>query len=127
MYKIILQNTKTTLQHTGIQYTVTILENQGRCLSWPLSQGKCNVTFYFFKLFLIFNIFFFKSLLFADQMIQKLLKLVQKNQQGVELKQIIFFSNDNRALDFYCLKPRKTWRWMGDVWFYGVIINCLHG
>ena len=44
-----LQNTKTALQHIGIQYTVTILGNQGRCLT----QGKFNVKFSFFKLFLI--------------------------------------------------------------------------
>ena len=32
-YKIILENTKTALPHIGIQYTVTVLGNQGRCLS----------------------------------------------------------------------------------------------
>ena len=32
-YKTILPNAKTALQHTGIQYTVTILGNQGRYLS----------------------------------------------------------------------------------------------
>ena len=30
---IMLQNTETALRLTGIQYTVTILGNQGRCLS----------------------------------------------------------------------------------------------
>ena len=31
-------------------------------------------------------IYFFKSLLFADQMTQKLFKVARKNQQGAELK-----------------------------------------
>ena len=50
---------------------------------------------------------FFKSLLFADQMTQNLFMSARKNQQGSEVKQIIFFSNDNRTLDFYCLKAGK--------------------
>ena len=62
-------------------------------------------------------------------MTQKLFKLAQKNQQGVTLGQIIFFSSDNRALDFYCLKVVKTQQqcgWMGNVWFYSVVTHCLH-
>ena len=40
-------------------------------------------------------------------MTQNLFKLAQNIQQGAELKQIIFFSNDHIALDFYYLKARK--------------------
>ena len=53
-------------------------------------------------------------------MTQNLFKLAWKNQQGAELKQIIFFSNDYIALDFYYLKAGKTQQqveWMGNVWF----------
>ena len=53
-------------------------------------------------------------------MTQNLFKLARKNQQGAELKQIIFFSNDHIALDFYYLKARKTEqqeKWMGNAWF----------
>ena len=82
------------MQHTGIQYTVKILGNQGMSVMNSI-------------LFLIFNICFFKSILFAEPMTQKLFKLAQKNQ-GVELKQIIFFSSDKRALKCYCLKAGKT-------------------
>ena len=42
----------------------------------------------------------------------------RKNQQGSEVKQIIFFSNDNRTLDFYCLKAGKAQQqggWMENV------------
>ena len=90
---------------------------------------KVNLMFlsiYFFQVDL--NICFFKSLLLADQMTQNLFKLAQKNQQDAELKQIIFFFNDNRALDFYCLKAGKIQQqegWMGIVWFYGVVIHWL--
>ena len=41
-------------------------------------------------------------------MTQNLFELARKNQQGVELKQTIFFSNDHIALDFYYLKAGKT-------------------
>ena len=44
-------------------------------------------------------------------MTQNLFKL------GAELKQIIFFSNDHIALDFYYLKDGKTQQqgeWMGE-------------
>ena len=41
-------------------------------------------------------------------MTQNLFKLVRKNPQGAELKQITFFSQNNRALDFYWLKVGKT-------------------
>ena len=61
-------------------------------------------------------------------MTQNLFKLARKNQQGAELKQILFFSKDNRALDFHCLKEGKTQQqggWMGNVWFYGVVIHWL--
>ena len=53
-------------------------------------------------------------------MTQNLFKLARKNQQGAELKQIIFFSNDHIALGFYYLKARKTEqqeKWMGNAWF----------
>ena len=75
----------------------------------------------------VFNICFFKSLRFADQMTQNLFKLDRKNQQGAKLKQIIFFSNDNKALDFYCLNAGKTQQggWMGNVWFCGVVLHWL--
>ena len=42
-------------------------------------------------------------------MTQNLFKLTRKNQQCAELKQIIFSSNDHRAVDFG--------EWMGNVWF----------
>ena len=61
-------------------------------------------------------------------MTQNLFKLARKNQHGAELKRIIFFSNDNRVLDFYYLKAGKTQQqggWMGNVWFYGVVIHWL--
>ena len=61
-------------------------------------------------------------------MTQNLFKLVRKNPQGAELKQITFFSQNNRALDFYWLKVGKTQQqggWMGDVWSYGVVIHWL--
>ena len=48
------------------------------------------------------------------------LNWLKKNQQGAELKQIIFFSNDHIALDFYYLKAGKTQQqreWMGSAWF----------
>ena len=61
---------------------------------------------YFFQV--VFNICFFKSHLSADQMTQKLFKLARKNEQGAEAKQIILFSNDNRALDFCWLLVGKT-------------------
>ena len=102
-YKIIRQNIKTALQHE--------LWNQRRYLSWPVPQGKFNVFIYLF--FQVVSICFFK---FADEMTQKLFKLTQKYQQGAKVKQINFFSNDNRVLDFYCLKVGKTqqqWGWMG--------------
>ena len=41
-------------------------------------------------------------------MTQNLFKFARTNQQGAELKQVIFFFNDNRALDFNCLKAGKT-------------------
>ena len=41
-------------------------------------------------------------------MTQNLFKLAWKNQQGAELKQIIFLSNDHIALDFYYLKGENT-------------------
>ena len=53
-------------------------------------------------------------------MTQNLFKLAQNIQQGAELKQIIFFSNDHIALDFYYLKAGKTQQqgeWMGNAWF----------
>ena len=67
--KTILQNTKAVLQHTGIQYAVKILANQGRCLSWPVPWVKFNVFIYFFFQ-VVFNICLFKSLLLVDQMPQ---------------------------------------------------------
>ena len=36
-YKIILQNTNTALQDTGIQYSIIIFGIQARCLSRPVS------------------------------------------------------------------------------------------
>ena len=65
-----------------------------------------NVFIYFFFQF-VFNICFFKLVLFVDQMTQNLFMLARINQQVAELKQIMFFSNDNIALDFYCLKAGK--------------------
>ena len=69
-----LQNTKVALQHLFITYTVTILGNKG-----DVCHGQCpNVNLMFLSTFffqLVFNICFFKSLLFADQMTQDLFKL----------------------------------------------------
>lgn len=54
-YKVIVQSTDTALHHTGIQYTVTVLENQAIYLSCVVPQGKFNVLFiYFFKLLVTF-------------------------------------------------------------------------
>ena len=50
-------------------------------------------------------------------MTQNLFKLARKDQQGTEVKQFIFVSNNNRALDFYCLNAGKTQQqggWMGN-------------
>ena len=61
-------------------------------------------------------------------MTQNLFKLAQNIQQGAELKQIIFFSNDHIALDFYYLKAGKAQQqgeWMRNAWFKGVVIHCL--
>ena len=94
------------MQHTGIQYTLQYLEIEG---------DVCHDQYPMVHLFLIY---FFKSFLFACQMTQNLFKLVRKNPQGAELKQITFFSQNNRALDFYWLKVEKTQQqggWMGDV------------
>ena len=43
-------------------------------------------------------------------MTQKSLSWLEKNQQGVKMKQIIFFSNDNRGPDVYWSKVVKTQR-----------------
>ena len=51
-YKIILQNTNTALQDTGIQYSIIIFGIQARCLSRPVSQF--NLRFLFISCFKLF-------------------------------------------------------------------------
>ena len=104
-YKILKLHCSILLYNIHLQY----LEIKGDVChdQYPkVSLMFLSIFFFFFQV--VFKICFFKSLLFADQMTQNLFKLARKNQQGAKLKQIIFFSNYNRTLDFYCLKAGKT-------------------
>ena len=72
-----MQNTKTALRHTGMQYTVTILGIKEDVFHGQYLKVNLMLLIYFFFQ-VVFNICLFKSLLFADQVTEKLFKLARE-------------------------------------------------